>query len=183
MAHGTDDLSVDWYAPDPRAVIPLEPQGFHIRRSLAKQIRRKPFEIRVDTQFEAVIRACAKPRPGEGGDVWLSEMLISAYVDLAKRGHAHSIEAWHDNTLVGGIYGVCFGGLFCGESMFSRAPYASQLCLVHLVSYLRHNGHTLFDVQFVNDHLVQFGVIELSRHDYEQQLANALTLDTSWNAP
>ena len=98
MAHGTDDLSVDWYAPDPRAVIPLEPQGFHIRRSLAKQIRRKPFEIRVDTQFEAVIRACAKPRPGEGGDVWLSEMLISAYVDLAKRGHAHSIEAWHDNT-------------------------------------------------------------------------------------
>lgn len=181
MARSADDPGIDWYAPDPRAVIPLEPDGFRVRRSLRRAVRDAAFEIRTDTEFEAVIRACAEPRPetdavegSEPADTWISEPLLRAYVDLAARGHAHSVEAWDDDALVGGLYGVSVGRAFCGESMFSRVPFASQVCLVHLVERLRRGGYTLLDVQFVNDHLRQFGVVEIPRSDYERRLTAAL---------
>ena len=180
MARGADDPGVDWYAPDPRAVIPIEPGGFRVRRSLKQTVRREPFEIRTDTAFESVIRACAQPRPGDGGGTWISEPLVQAYVQLAARGQAHSVEAWDGETLMGGLYGVSIGGAFCGESMFSRAPFASQVCLVDLVARLRHGGYTLLDVQFVNDHLRQFGVVEIARSEYERRLAAALNVSARW---
>jgi len=183
MARGADDPGVDWYAPDPRAVIPLEPGGFRVRRSLRRAVRHASFEVRTDTAFEAVIRACAEPRPGacEGGDgTWISEPLLRAYVELAARGHAHSVEAWVGDTLAGGLYGVSVGRAFCGESMFSRVPFASQVCLVHLVERLRRGGYTLLDVQFVNEHLTQFGVVEIPRADYERRLTAALAGAGRW---
>jgi len=145
-------------------------------------VRREPFEIRTDTDFEAVIRACAQARPGDGGDTWISEPLVHAYVALAARGHAHSVEAWKGDTLLGGLYGVSIGRAFCGESMFSRTPFASQICLVHLVDRLRRGGYTLLDVQFFNDHLRQFGVVEIPRAAYEQRLAEALQGEGQWQA-
>ena len=179
MARSVNDPSVDWYAPDPRAVISLEPGGFRVRRSLRRAVRDAPFTIRVDTAFEAVMRACAEPRPA-APDTWISEPLVRAYVALAARGQAHSVEAWDGDTLVGGLYGVALGGVFCGESMFSRVPFASQVCLVHLVERLRGGGFTLLDVQFVNEHLKQFGVVEIPRADYERRLAAALARDGCW---
>lgn len=183
MARGADDPGVDWYAPDPRAVIPLAPGGFRVRRSLRQAVRRGAFDLRTDTAFEAVIRACAHPRPGEGGGTWISEPLVQAYTALAQRGGAHSVEAWQDGRLVGGLYGVSVGRAFCGESMFSRVPFASQVCLVHLIERLRRGGYTLLDVQFVNDHLRQFGVVEIPRHDYEQRLTAALQGSGRWDTP
>ncbi len=180
MARGADDPDVDWYAPDPRAVIPLQPEGFRVRRSLRQAVRNTAFTTRTDTDFEAVIRACAMPRPGDDGGTWISEPLVQAYVELAARGQAHSVEAWDGDTLVGGLYGVSIGRAFCGESMFSRAPFASQICLVHLVDRLRAGGYTLLDVQFVNEHLRQFGVVEIPRADYEERLHAALRGSGRW---
>jgi leucyl/phenylalanyl-tRNA--protein transferase len=174
---------VRWYSPDPRAIQPFadgDPLGaFHIRRSLAKRVRNKGLRVTIDRAFPAVIAACAEPRAHEA-DTWISPGLMRAYQALHDHGVAHSVEAWHDNALVGGVYGVALGGAFFGESMFSRVPYGSQVCLVHLVDHLQARGYTLFDVQFVNPHLEQFGVVEVRRDHYLRLLAVATALPVSW---
>ncbi len=170
MAHEDEDWEVYWYAPDPRAIFPFD--EFHVPRSLAKTIRQGKFEVRVDHDFEAVMRECAAPRPGQG--LWISEQLIEAYVELHELGFAHSVETWQDGKLVGGLYGVSLRGLFAGESMFSRVADASKVALVYLVERLQERRFTLLDTQFMTDHLKRFGAREIPREEYEELLEVAM---------
>ncbi len=174
MAAGRRSGEVRWYSPDPRAILPLE--GFHVPRRLARELRTHGFEIRVNHAFETVLRACAdQPRPHESG-TWISERLIGLYLALHARGFAHSVECWRDGEWMGGLYGVAIGGAFFGESMVSRVSGASKAALVGLVERLRARGFALLDTQFVNPHLVQFGVQEIPRADYLERLREALAL-------
>jgi len=175
---------IEWYSPDPRGIFPLDPpQAFHIPKNLQRQLRRCPFELRSDTQFEKVMRACAVPRNDDNG-TWMNETLHKAYMGLFQTGHAHSIEAWREGNLVGGLYGVHIGGAFFGESMFSLphlgGTNSSKICLVHLMHWLRTRGFTLLDTQFWNEHLDQFGCIEISGPEYLTMLTNALRRPVAW---
>jgi leucyl/phenylalanyl-tRNA--protein transferase len=160
-----------WFRPDPRAIIPLD--GFHVSRSLARTIKRVTFEIRVDTDFEGVMRGCAD-RP-EG--TWISERFVEVYAALHRAGKAHSVEAWREGRLVGGVYGLALGGAFMAESMFHRETDASKVALAGLVGRLRERRFTLLDVQYVTPHLESLGAVEITRGDYERRLAAALPLD------
>ena len=164
-----EDGEIGWYSPDPRAVFPLD--AFHVPRSLAKTIRQGRFEVRVDTAFEAVMRGCA-----EREVTWISEELVRVYVELHRLGLGHSVEAWRDGRLVGGLYGVALGGAFMGESMFSREADASKVCLVALVERLRARGFVLLDSQLATEHLARFGQVEIPRRDYLRRLRTALPL-------
>jgi leucyl/phenylalanyl-tRNA---protein transferase len=168
-----DDGNLYWYDPDPRTILSLE--SFHIPRRLERTVKQKKFDIRIDTAFRRVMEHCAEPRPNHP-KTWLNEELIELYTALHHHGFAHSVETWLEGELVGGVYGVSVGGLFAGESMFSRARDASKVALVELVNVLRRNGYVLFDVQFTNDHLKQFGVIEIPRSYYKIRLEGALEL-------
>ena len=159
-----------WFRPDPRAVIPLD--GFHVSGSLARTLRRAVFDIRVDTDFEDVMRGCAD-RP-EG--TWISERFVEVYGALHRAGKAHSVEAWREGRLVGGAYGLALGGAFMAESMFHRETDASKVALAALTSRLRERGFILLDVQYVTPHLESLGAIEITRREYERRLARALTL-------
>jgi leucyl/phenylalanyl-tRNA--protein transferase len=161
---------IDWYAPDPRAIIPLD--TFHVPRSLARTIRRGRFEVRIDTAFGRVIRACAAR-----DETWISGRIMQVYEDLHRFGFAHSVEAWHGGDLAGGLYGVALGGAFFGESMFSRVTDASKVALVALVERLRERGFVLLDTQFQTEHLARFGTVEIPRAEYLRRLAAALPLD------
>jgi len=157
---------IAWYSPDPRGVLPLD--GLHISRSLRRSRRR--FETRLDTEFEAVVRACGDPaREGR----WITEDFVRAYVRLHELGWAHSSEVYADGVLVGGLYGVRIGGLFAGEAMFHRATDASKVALVEAVDWLRSGGATLFDVQWQTPHLASLGVVEVARPEYLRRLAAA----------
>lgn len=171
MAESADDPSLHWIAPELRGVIPLD--GFHIPRSLAKQVRRREFEIRVDTAFDAVISGCAEARP-ERASTWINATIRELYNELFSLGFCHSVECWKGDRLVGGLYGVSIGTAFFGESMFSRASGASKVALVHLVARLKAGGYTLLDSQFVNPHLTQFGCVEMAQADYKKLLVEAL---------
>ncbi|MCC6659320.1 MAG: leucyl/phenylalanyl-tRNA--protein transferase [Phycisphaerales bacterium] len=175
------DGPIHWLSPDPRAIIPLD--GFHVPRSLRKRVRSSRFGITTDHAFEAVIRACAEPRPHER-DTWIDERIVSAYTALHRAGHAHSIEAWCEGRPVGGLYGVHIGGAFFAESKFSRPAEggtdASKVCLVHLVQHLRRRGFMLLDVQMTNPHLEQFGVIEVPRTEYLAMLGAAVQRRAEW---
>ena len=160
-----------WFRPDPRAIIPLD--GFHVSRSLARTLRRGLFEIRLDTDFEGVMRGCAD-RP-EG--TWISERFVEVYAALHRAGQAHSVEAWREGRLVGGTYGVTLGGAFMAESMFHRETDASKVALAALVARLRDRGFILLDVQYVTLHLESLGAVEITRREYERRLAEALRLD------
>jgi leucyl/phenylalanyl-tRNA--protein transferase len=164
-----------WYSPDPRAVIPLD--RFHVPRSLVRLMRQQRFELRTNTAFEAVMRACAEAAPGRESS-WIDERLIEVYAELHRMGAAHSIEAWRDGQLVGGLYGVHLGRAFCGESMFSRPESggtdASKVCLARLVDCLSGRGFELLDTQFLTPHLARFGCVELPRARYLELLAAAL---------
>lgn len=162
--------AIGWYWPDPRAIIPLD--RFHVSRRLARMVRQHRFEIVFDRDFEGVMRACAD-RP----ETWISAAIIRAFVALHRRGQAHSIEAYRDGRLAGGIYGVSLGGAFMGESMFARAPNASSVCMTHLVRRLRERGFTLFDIQYLTPHLTRFGAVEIPRADYLHRLRRALRLE------
>ncbi|MEO0475814.1 MAG: leucyl/phenylalanyl-tRNA--protein transferase [Planctomycetota bacterium] len=183
MADGRDG-EIGWYSPDPRAIQPFvegDPLGaFHIKRSLAKQLRKHNFEITTDRCFANVIHACATEPRRDGEGTWISPHLEALYFELYEHGFAHSVEAWSEGELVGGIYGVTIGSAFFGESMFSRQPYASQVCYAWLIEHLRSRGYTLFDVQFVNPHLLQFGVVEVPRDSYMALLAEAIEADITW---
>jgi len=159
-----------WFRPDPRAVIPLD--GFHVSRSLARTLRRAAFDIRIDTDFEGVMRGCAD-RP-EG--TWISERFVEVYGALHRAGKAHSVEAWREGRLAGGVYGLALGGAFMAESMFHRETDASKVALAALTSRLRERGFMLLDVQYVTPHLESLGAIEITRREYERRLEQALAL-------
>jgi leucyl/phenylalanyl-tRNA--protein transferase len=169
-----------WYDPEPRAIIPLD--TFHVPRRLARSVRKGLFEIRYDASFREVMLACAEPAPGRES-TWISGEFVRAYTALHELGFAHSVEAWRDGQLVGGLYGVSIRGLFAGESMFSRERDASKVALVHLVARLRRGGYVLLDTQFiVGEHMLQFGTIEISRAEYKQRLAEALHTLARWDS-
>jgi len=174
MANDRDDPVIHWIDPLHRGVLPLE--RFHVPRKLKKTIRQGRFALTVDRAFRAVIEACAEATP-ERPRTWLNDDMISLYVALFERGHAHSIESWQDGRLAGGLYGLAINSAFFGESMFSRAADASKVALVELVARLRIGGFTLLDTQFVNDHLKQFGIEEITRTAYKARLKNALERD------
>lgn len=177
-----DDRSADrvfWVEPKKRGVLPLN--GFHLSRSLAKTLKSGRFETTVDAAFDRVIAACAEETPGRPG-TWINSQIETACLELHARGHAHSIETWHDGKLVGGLYGIVLGGAFFGESMFSRMRDASKVALAHLVARLRVGRFTLLDCQFITDHLASLGAIEISRDDYVALLDSALAAGTATGA-
>ncbi len=161
------DGTIRWFSPDPRAVIPL--QSFRVTRSLRRTLAGKAFEIRLNTSFERVIRLC-----GAREDTWISETIVQSYLRLHTLGYAHSVEAWKDRELAGGLYGVALGAAFFGESMFTRTRDASKVALVHLVERLRARKFVLLDTQFLTPHLARFGAVEISRDLYLKGLAAAL---------
>ena len=159
-----------WFSPDPRGVIPI--QGFHIPHGMKKLLRDHPFEIRINTAFTTVMRGCAQRET-----TWISNTILRSYVRLHELGYAHSVETWHGNRLVGGLYGVAVGGAFFGESMFSRESGASKVALCALVKRLDERGFTLLDTQWVTEHLRMFGACEIPRTEYMQRLRVALRRD------
>jgi leucyl/phenylalanyl-tRNA---protein transferase len=175
MAH---EEQVDWYSPEQRGVIRLD--EFHASRSLHKFMRNKQdFEIKTDRDFEKVMRACAEPSEGRTG-TWINEDLIRVFCKLHKMGFAHSVECWRGDELVGGLYGLHIGAVFCGESMFSRTPNASKVALYYLVEYMKRGGFSLLDAQFTNAHLEQFGITEMPREEYIKILEAGLNQSAQW---
>jgi len=170
MADSRDDPDVFWVEPRLRAVLPLD--GFHCSRSLAKLIRQDRFRVTVNHAFDEVLAACAAPRAGRP-ESWISERIAASYRMLHLAGHAHSIECWHDGALVGGLYGVSFERVFCGESMFSRMRDASKVALAWLVVLMQRAGGELLDCQFLTEHLASLGAVEMSQQDYLALLADA----------
>ena len=171
MAEDAHDPTLYWVEPEMRGVIPLE--TFHVPRSLAKIVRQERFQITFNEAFGPVIRACAEPSAGRR-KTWINRTILELYTELHRMGHAHSVEAWDDDQLVGGLYGVSLGRAFFGESMFARQRDASKVCLVHLVERLKTRGFVLLDTQFTTDHLMRFGAVDVPRSEYEQILAEAL---------
>ncbi|MHB8287033.1 MAG: leucyl/phenylalanyl-tRNA--protein transferase [Caulobacteraceae bacterium] len=171
MAEARDDDRVFLIDPEQRGVLPLD--GFHIPKRLARTVRRDPFEVRIDTDFEAVVEACAKP-DDDRPDTWINGPIQALYRELFGRGIVHTVECWLHGELVGGLYGVSLGGAFFGESMFSTETDASKVALVHLVGRLVVGGYRLLDAQFMTDHLAQFGAREIPRAEYKRTLAKAL---------
>ena len=168
-----EDGEIGWFAPDPRGIIPLD--AFKVPHGMKRVLADPPFEIRIDTAFESVMRGCA-----DRDETWINESIIRTYVQLHRRGFAHSVEAWDADGLVGGLYGVALGGAFFGESMFSRKSEASKLCLVHLVNRLNERGFTLLDTQWTNPHLEKFGAIEIPKARYHRMLEGALELEIAF---
>jgi leucyl/phenylalanyl-tRNA--protein transferase len=164
-----DGEPIHWWSPDPRAVFELD--GLHVSRRLGRTVRSDRFRLSVDEDFAGVIRGCAD-RPGEG--TWITADMIAAYEELHRLGHAHSVEAWHDGRLAGGVYGVAVGGLFAGESMFTRVRDASKVALVHLIGRLRERGFQLFDIQMLTEHTARLGAVTIRRAEYLRRLRGAL---------
>jgi leucyl/phenylalanyl-tRNA--protein transferase len=169
-----EDGEIYWYSPDPRAVIELD--AFHVTRSLRKVIARRRYDISVDTAFAAVMQACADRAEG----TWISADIVDAYCRLHALGYAHSVEARREGRLVGGLYGVALRGAFFGESMFFRETDASKVALAFLVERMQQRGFVLLDVQFMTEHLRQFGACEIPRQDYLRRLGQALTVSCSF---
>ncbi len=173
MAESADDPSLFWVEPEARGVIPLD-GGFHISRRLARTIRSNKFEVHVDRDFDAVIDACAAPAAGRDS-TWINKRIRKLYRALFDRRQCHTVEAWRDGRLVGGLYGVKIGAAFFGESMFHFERDASKVALAHLVARLKVGGFKLLDAQFVTDHLKSMGAAEVSRVEYQNLLAKAVT--------
>ena len=177
MAESAEDPTLFWVDPETRGILPLE--KFRVSRGLQRKLRRGLFEVRCDVAFEEVVRACAA-KTSERPITWINEEIIRLYLGLHAMGHAHSVECWQGGELAGGLYGVCIGGAFFGESMFSRATDASKIALAHLVARLRRGGYRLLDTQFATSHLEQFGVTEIARGEYQVILSSALAADASF---
>jgi leucyl/phenylalanyl-tRNA--protein transferase len=158
---------IAWFSPDPRAIIPLD--AFHVPHGLKRTLKRHPFEIRIDTAFEAVMQACAQRE-----ETWINDVIMASYVNLHREGHAHSVEAWLDGKLAGGLYGVSLGGAFFGESMFHGVTDASKVALHALVERLRQRNFSLLDTQWLTPHLATFGAVEIPRLEYLRQLGKAV---------
>jgi leucyl/phenylalanyl-tRNA---protein transferase len=172
MAESRHDKELYWIDPKQRGVLPLD--RFHVPHSVRKTARRHKFEIRVDTAFSEVIEGCAESGPRRP-DSWINDEILRLYTALHEAGHAHSVEAWRNNQLAGGLYGVVIGAAFFGESMFSRETDASKIALLHLVARLRCAGFELLDTQFVTKHLARFGGIEIPRQRYQELLQRAIS--------
>lgn len=179
MAESADDPHLFWVDPEARGIFPLD--GLIVSRSLAKVLRSDRFEVHADRDFEAVIRACAAAVPGRT-DTWINGRIRDLYGELFDLGHVHTIEAYRDGILVGGLYGVSLGGAFFGESMFHRATDASKVCLLHLAARLVAGGFQLLDTQFVTPHLATLGAIEVPRRAYRTLLEAALPLRARFDA-
>ncbi len=177
MAESADDPSLYWIEPESRGILPLD--RFHVPRRLARTVASGHFDIRVDTDFSAVIDGCAGAtlqRP----KTWINQRIRKLYGDLYAIGAAHTVETWRDGVLVGGLYGVSLGAAFFGESMFSRERDASKVALVHLVERLKAGGYTLLDTQFTTPHLKQFGAIDVDRAHYQRLLDDAIDRDADF---
>ncbi len=174
MADSRHDEDIFLVDPDRRGIFPLD--QFHIPRRLARSVRAEPYQVRIDTAFDAVVRHCAMTNPNrpDRQDTWINGPIESLYGELFQRGLAHSVECWQDGKLVGGLYGVTLGAAFFGESMFSLSRDASKIALVHLVARLKLGRFQLLDAQFMTDHLAQFGAIEINRIDYKRRLGSAV---------
>lgn len=189
MADRREDSEVFWVEPRERAILPLG--GLHISKSLRKVLRADRFTVTLDRAFEPVIRACAEPRE-DHPETWISERIVQSYIALHRAGHAHSVECWEEvaggeRVLIGGLYGVSFDRVFCGESMFSRAPNASKVALAWLVALLKRAGFALLDCQFMTEHLRSMGAVELPQRDYRRLVDQAhgrprTSLGTAWRA-
>ena len=177
MAESADDPQLHWIEPPARGILPLD--RIYVPRRLARTIRSAPYEIRIDSDFEGVIAGCAEAKAGRSS-TWINSRIVTLYGELFERGYCHTVEAWQDGRLVGGLYGVALGGAFFGESMFSRARDASKIALVHLCARLIEGGFNLLDTQFVTDHLSQFGTIEVRKRRFHTLLADALDRDADF---
>lgn len=162
---------IAWFSPDPRAIIPID-DGFHVPHGLRRTLRKGGFEIRIDAGFEEVMRRCAVRE-----DTWINEEIIESYGNLHRLGHAHSVEAWRDGQLVGGLYGVAIGGAFFGESMFHEVTDASKVALHALVTRMRERGFSLLDTQWLTPHLRSLGAMEIARATYQQRLRDCVDAD------
>jgi leucyl/phenylalanyl-tRNA--protein transferase len=165
---------VEWFSPDPRALIPLDGR-FHVSQRLARVVRSARFAVRVDTAFADVVQACAAR-----AETWITEVIAASYGELHRLGFAHSVEVWREGRLVGGLYGVALRGAFFGESMFHREPDASKVALCALVERLRARGYVLLDTQWVTEHLAQFGAYEVPRRRYLRLLDAAMRHDCTF---
>ncbi len=175
MSENRDDPDIFWVDPIRRGIFPLD--SFHISRSLAKRIRRGGYTVSLNADFEGVLDGCA-----DRDETWINAQIRALYMALYDRGEAHSLEVWDRDSLIGGVYGVTLGGAFFGESMFSRKTDASKIALAYLIEHLRRCGFTLFDTQFVTDHLISLGAIEIPRADYHKMLTWALRHDADITA-
>ena len=176
MAETRDDPDVFWVDPRRRGIFPLD--RFHVSRSLARRMRRWPHRVTVNRAFVAVVDACA-----DRDETWINAEIRRLYMDLHAMGHAHSLEVWEGDALVGGVYGVTLGAAFFGESMFSRRTDASKIALAYLVDRLRQGGFRLFDAQFLTAHLASLGAVEVTRAEYHRQLEKALEGDGDFAGP
>jgi leucyl/phenylalanyl-tRNA--protein transferase len=174
MAESADDPQLYWIEPQARGVLPLG--AVQVPRRLQRTLRQQPYEIRVDCDFDGVISGCAASRPGRRS-TWINDRIRTLYRDLHRLGYCHTVEAWQDGRLVGGLYGVALGGAFFGESMFSQARDASKIALVYLCARLIHGGFLMLDTQFVTDHLRQFGTVEIDKSEFHRQLERALSVE------
>jgi leucyl/phenylalanyl-tRNA--protein transferase len=173
---------VEWFTCDPRALVPID-ERFRVSQSLARTVRGGRFEVRVDTAFERVMEGCARDRSAENRN-WIGPDIRRTYGELHRMGFAHSVEAWRDGELVGGLYGVALKGAFFGESMFSvpgKGTDASKVCLVHLVQRLRRGRFVLCDSQYANAHMAQFGTYEIPAREYMSLLEDAVEVDARWD--
>ena len=181
MADTRDDTDIFWVEPRDRAIIPLD--GLHISKSLRKVLRSDRFTVTLDTAFDDVIRACSAPRPGHP-ESWISDRIVASYIQLHRAGHAHSVECWVEEQgsrlLVGGLYGVAFDSVFCGESMFSLVDNASKVALCWLVAMLNEAGFKLLDCQFMTDHLGSMGAVEMPQTEYLELLSQAREKPDLW---
>ena len=169
-----EDGDLGWFSPDPRGILPIE--GFHAPARLMRTLRKAAFDVRIDTAFEAVMRACAKRDEGS----WINDEIVESYSALYRLGLAHSVEAWQGSELAGGLYGVHLGGAFFGESMFHHVTDASKVALVTLIDRLARRGFLLLDTQWVTPHLQQFGAIEIPRDEYLRRLKQAIKKDCTF---
>jgi leucyl/phenylalanyl-tRNA--protein transferase len=175
MASSRHSADINWYDPERRGLLPIA--GLHVPQRLRRTIRKQPYQITFDRDFPAVMRGCADARP----DTWINDEIIALYTELHRQCFGHSVEVWREGKLVGGVYGLALGGAFFGESMFSTATDASKIALVHLVARLWRQGFELFDAQFTNAHLQQFGIEEISRAEYHRRLKKALNKNVFFN--
>ena len=169
--------AIGWFSPDPRGILELD--ALHVSRRLARRLRRGEFQFTINGAFSQVVEACAAPRPQDTG-CWLTLAMQNAYQTLHELGTAHSVEAWSDGELAGGVFGISIGGFFAGESMFSRRTDGSKAALASLVEHLRERGFALLDVQWTNEHTRSLGAVDIPREEYLRRLAAAVTLPASF---
>lgn len=179
MGRRRDDPRVVWVLPDVRGVLLLEKA--RAPKKLKRFIAREPFDVRIDAAFSEVVRACAAPGKGRE-ETWINDPIEEVYCELHRLGYAHSVECWREGRLVGGLYGVAIGGVFCGESMFSREENASKVAMAYLIARLKAGGFRVLDTQFPTTHLAQFGVEEMPNEDYLAVLAECIALDADFLA-